>query len=110
MKIVCLPKKQMNDQISLITIVNLFSMGKVQIKKAFVLLQDINIDEPYKFLLCEYVIGLRQLQEMLVIHLEQSSKSGKSNRSSRVLIQGLLGVCAEIEQDIADAGLSLELH
>ena len=47
---------------------------------------------------------------MLVIHLEQSSKSGKSNRSSRVLIQGLLGVCAEIEQDITDAGFSLELH
>ena len=85
-------------------------MGKAQIKKAFVLLQDINIDEPYKFLLCEYVIGLRQLQEMLVIHLEQSSKSGKANRDSSALVKSLLGVCAEIEQDITDAGLSLELH
>jgi hypothetical protein len=100
----------MNDQINLMTLVKLFSMGKIQIKKAFVLLQDRNIDEPYKILLCEYIIGLRRLQEMLVFYLEQFAKSGKADRSSSVLIQSLIGTCAEIEQDIADAGLSLELH
>ena len=100
----------MNDQINLMATIQLFSMGKVQIKKVFVLLEDRNIEEPYKILLCEYVIGLRRLQETLVIHLEQSFKSGKANRDLNVLVKSLLGVCAEIEQDIADVGLSLELH
>ena len=100
----------MNDHMNLMATVQLFSMGKVQTKKAFVLLQDSNIDEPYKLLLCEYVIGLRRLQEMLVLYLEQFAKSGKVDRDSGALVKSLLSVCAEIEQDIADAGLSLELH
>ena len=110
MKIACLTKRQMNDQINLMASIRLFSVGKIQTKKAFVLLQDRNVDEPYRLLLCEYVVGLHRLQEMLLFYLEQFAKSGKADRDLAAVVKGLLGVCAEIEQDIDNAGLSLELH
>ena len=47
---------------------------------------------------------------LLVFYLEQFAKSGKADRDLAAVVKGLLGVCAEIEQDIDNAGLSLELH
>ena len=98
----------MND-VDLITLFKIYQLSNKQTDKIFTLLEDKNISKKTKVLFCEYVVGLEQLKSLLQIYAE-STVDPKMPEVKVSLVKDMLGICADLEQEVLDAGLSLEIH
>tara|TARA_R100000008_G_C3565427_1_gene158854 strand:- start:312 stop:605 length:294 start_codon:yes stop_codon:yes gene_type:complete len=92
----------------IIVLLKLHQTADKQIKKTFLLLKDENYKK-IKILLCEYVVSLSGLREMIELYAE-AVVAGAKTRTSYKTIKSVIGICAEIEKEVSEYGISLEIH
>tara|TARA_R110002110_G_scaffold84761_2_gene220391 strand:- start:77 stop:334 length:258 start_codon:yes stop_codon:yes gene_type:complete len=78
--------------------------------KIFVLLEDENISREVKILLCEYIIVLERLKELLENYIKGFANIDSKLNINISLMHILLDTCIALEEKVSDIGLSLELH
>ena len=85
-------------------------MVKNNSNKIFVLLEDENISREVKILLCEYIIVLERLKELLENYIKSFANIDSKLNINISLMHILLDTCIALEEKVSDIGLSLELH
>lgn len=85
-------------------------MVKNNSNKIFVLLEDENISREVKILLCEYIIVLERLKELLENYIKGFANIDSKLNINISLMHILLDTCIALEEKVSDIGLSLELH
>lgn len=97
------------NNIDLTTLFRIYQLSSKQVDKIFTLLEDKNISKKTKVLFCEYVVGLEQLKSLLQIYAENTVDPNMPKVKAS-LVRDMIGMCADLEQEVLDAGLSLEIH
>ena len=97
------------SDVDLITLFRIYQLSSKQIEKGFVLLEDENISRKTKVLFCEYVVGLHQLKNLLQAYAE-STVNPEMPKVKAGLVKDMVGMCADLEQEVLDTGFSLEIH
>ena len=74
------------------------------------MLEDENISREVKILLCEYIIVLDRLKELLENYIKNFANVDSKLNINISLMHILLDTCIGLEGKVSDIGLSLELH
>ena len=74
------------------------------------MLEDENISREVKILLCEYIIVLDRLKELLENYIKNFANVDSKLNINISLMHILLDTCIGLEEKVSDIGLSLELH
>lgn len=74
------------------------------------MLEDENISREVKILLCEYIIVLERLKELLENYIKSFANIDSKLNINISLMHILLDTCIALEEKVSDIGLSLELH